>query len=340
MVLTNLARSGARRARAIAVAGLVCLPAAACATVDGFKGEEPSAASVYSSGPIPIATTGMPGAGQASSRTAPTSQTRKATAPVYAYAPGAAIPPKPAGNPMTGASVQSSKQDPKALARYQKVGAPYQVAGTWYLPAHEPDYDEKGVASWYGDAFQGRPTANGEVFDMNIPSAAHPTLPIPSLVEVTNLENGRKITVRLNDRGPFVQSRIIDLSHRAAELLGYDAQGTANVRVRYLGPAPAVAIPPQAPFVPQAPVSGVQTAGGAGATFVQAGAFSVRENADAARAKVGDLGPSRVATMMSNGTSLFRVLVGPWSDREQAERKVAEATARGFDGARLVSVSQ
>jgi rare lipoprotein A len=336
MVLTDLARSGARRARAIAVAGLVCLPAAACATVDGLKGEEPSAASVYSSGPTQIATQGRTGPSRPSENSASITPARKSSGPTYAYAPGVVVPPKPPSIPPTGRI--STAQN--GLASYQKIGAPYQVGGTWYLPAHEPDYDEKGVASWYGDAFQGRPTANGELFDMNIPSAAHPTLPIPSLVEVTNLENGRKITVRLNDRGPFVQSRIIDLSHRAAELLGYDAQGTVNVRVRYLGPAPAVSIPPQPPFAPQAPISGVQTAGLPTTTFVQAGAFSRRENADAASAKISNLGPSRVTTMMSNGASLFRVLVGPWSDREQAERKVAEATALGFDGARLVSVSQ
>ena len=119
-----------------------------------------------------------------------------------------------------------------------KVGAPYQVGGVWYVPREQPNYDEVGVASWYGDAFQMKATANGEIFDKDLPSAAHTTLPLPSLVEVTNLANGRKVIVRVNDRGLFVDGRIIDLSHEAARQLGYDRQGLARVRVRYIGPAP------------------------------------------------------------------------------------------------------
>ncbi len=119
-----------------------------------------------------------------------------------------------------------------------KVGKPYQVAGIWYVPREEPNYDATGIASWYGDDFHMKPTANGEIFDMNALSAAHTTLPMPSLVEVTNLDNGRKATVRVNDRGPFVGGRLIDLSREAARQLGYERNGTANVRVRYIGPAP------------------------------------------------------------------------------------------------------
>ncbi|HEX3889002.1 MAG TPA: septal ring lytic transglycosylase RlpA family protein [Phenylobacterium sp.] len=118
------------------------------------------------------------------------------------------------------------------------TNAPYQVAGIWYVPHDQPNYNETGIASWYGDAFQMKATANGETFDMNGISAAHTTLPLPCLVEVTNLDNGRKLTVRVNDRGPFVDGRIIDLSHAAARELGYDRAGTAHVRVRYIGPAP------------------------------------------------------------------------------------------------------
>lgn len=120
----------------------------------------------------------------------------------------------------------------------RKVGKPYQVAGVWYVPREQPDYDARGVASWYGDAFHMKATANGEVFDMNAVSAAHTTLPLPSMVEVTNLDNGRKLVVRVNDRGPFADNRIIDLSREAAQRLGYERAGLANVRVRYLGPAP------------------------------------------------------------------------------------------------------
>lgn len=119
-----------------------------------------------------------------------------------------------------------------------KVGDPYQVGGVWYVPREQPDYDVVGIASWYGDAFHLKATANGEIFDMNAVSGAHTTLPLPSIVEVTNLDNGRKLAVRVNDRGPFVGDRIIDLSHEAARQLGYDRKGLARVRVRYLGPAP------------------------------------------------------------------------------------------------------
>jgi rare lipoprotein A len=114
---------------------------------------------------------------------------------------------------------------------------PYQIRGIWYYPKADPDYDERGVGSWYGEQFHNRRTANGEVFDMDLPSAAHKTLPLPSIVEVTNLDNGRKMQVRVNDRGPFVDGRIIDLSKAAAEQLGYDRAGVAHVRVRYIGPA-------------------------------------------------------------------------------------------------------
>lgn len=119
-----------------------------------------------------------------------------------------------------------------------KVGNPYQINGVWYYPKEEPNYDETGIGSWYGEQFHGRATANGEVFDLNEVTAAHPTLPMPSLARVTNLENGRSIVVRVNDRGPYANGRVIDLSRRSAQLLGYERQGTAKVRVQYIGPAP------------------------------------------------------------------------------------------------------
>lgn len=120
----------------------------------------------------------------------------------------------------------------------EKIGAPYEVNGVWYVPARQEDYRETGVASWYGPDFHGRPTANGETFDQHALSAAHTTLPLPSLVRVTNLENGRAMTLRVNDRGPFVDGRIIDVSRAAARELGFISQGTARVRVEYVGAAP------------------------------------------------------------------------------------------------------
>ncbi|PHS25664.1 MAG: septal ring lytic transglycosylase RlpA family lipoprotein [Robiginitomaculum sp.] len=126
---------------------------------------------------------------------------------------------------------------PAGSGAHQKIGRPYQIAGRTYVPARQDDYDRQGVASWYGSKFDGRKTANGEIFDMNGMSAAHTTLPLPSLVRVTNLENGRTIIVRVNDRGPFVNNRLIDLSKGAARELGYLRQGVTRVRVQYVGPA-------------------------------------------------------------------------------------------------------
>lgn len=121
---------------------------------------------------------------------------------------------------------------------YRKIGRRYQVAGIWYTPKHDADYEETGVASWYGDKFHAQKTANGEIYDMNALTAAHRTLPLPSLVRVTYLANGRSVVVRVNDRGPFKKGRIIDVSARVARELGFADKGTAKVHVKYLGPAP------------------------------------------------------------------------------------------------------
>ena len=126
---------------------------------------------------------------------------------------------------------------PKGGGTY-RVGKPYVVAGKTYVPAEPSSYKTEGLASWYGDDFHGRLTANGEVFDMHSIAAAHPTLPMPSYVRVTNLNNGRSMVVRVNDRGPFHGNRVIDVSQRAADLLGFKRRGTARVRVEYVGRAP------------------------------------------------------------------------------------------------------
>jgi len=162
-------------------------------------------------------------------------------------------------------------QSPKTgAAPHYKVGDPYQVKGNWYYPKEDYSYDETGIASWYGEDFHNKKTANGELFNKNELTAAHHTLPLPSLARVTNLENGRSLVVRINDRGPFSGARIIDLSQRSAQLLGFEKQGTAKVRVqvladeskaiadamrRYGGPAPqpvqiASAAPTSQPAAP------------------------------------------------------------------------------------------
>ena len=115
-----------------------------------------------------------------------------------------------------------------------KVGSPYQIKGVWYYPAEDYEYSETGIASWYGPNFHGKKTANGETYNQNDMTAAHRTLPLPSAVRVTNLENGRSIVLRINDRGPFARGRIIDVSRRGAQLLGFERNGVAKVRVDVL----------------------------------------------------------------------------------------------------------
>ncbi len=144
-----------------------------------------------------------------------------------------------AGCAETTLAVHTAKQLGRDSGKPQgvyKVGEPYQISGVWYYPAEDYGYSETGIASYYGGEsqgvnFHGRSTANGEVYDMNALTAAHQTLPMPSLVRVTNLENGRSVVLRVNDRGPFVRGRIIDVSRRSAQLLGFEGQGTARVRV-------------------------------------------------------------------------------------------------------------
>ena len=135
----------------------------------------------------------------------------------------------------TAKTAKSHQTDTGSKGRY-KVGSAYQIKGVWYYPKEEWDYAETGIASWYGPGFHGKSTANGEVFDENALTAAHRTLPMPSIVRVTNLDNGRSIVVRVNDRGPFAHGRIIDMSRRSAQLLGFMKKGTAKVRVELLEP--------------------------------------------------------------------------------------------------------
>src|SRR6267154_2654527 len=167
---------------------------------------------------------------------------------------------------------------PKGGGTY-RVGKPYTVAGRIYVPEEDVNYREEGLASWYGDDFHGRQTANGEVFDMDSLTAAHPTLPMPCYARVTNLSNGKSLIVRVNDRGPYHGNRLIDVSNKAAELLEFKSNGVARVRVEYVGRAPlegsddrqliatlrtgvpaptpsAVRIASARPFVPDLPSSG------------------------------------------------------------------------------------
>jgi rare lipoprotein A len=163
-----------------------------------------------------------------------------------------------------------------------KIGKPYQISGVWYYPAEDLNYDESGIASWYGEDFHGKYTANGETFNLNELTAAHRTLPMPSIVQVTNLDNGRSLKLRINDRGPYARGRIIDVSRRAAQLLGFEGSGMAKVRVKILATdsiqaklvaqrASGQMVAESAPAMPVAPVAaevlqpppGVKVASGA-----------------------------------------------------------------------------
>ena len=132
-------------------------------------------------------------------------------------------------------TLETEPLPPSAEEDGYKLGEPYEIEHVWYFPSYDSNYDRTGTASWYGHPFHGRPTANGERYDMNEVTAAHPTLPLPSRVRVTNLENGRQLVLRVNDRGPFIDGRLIDVSRRAAQLLGFHREGLTEVRVEYLG---------------------------------------------------------------------------------------------------------
>ncbi len=144
------------------------------------------------------------------------------------------------------------------LYKHQKVGKRYSIMGKSYTPKHNPGYNVVGIASWYGDKFHGKPTATGEIYNKNDLTAAHKTLPLNSMLYVTNLENGRTLMVRLNDRGPFVGDRIIDLSEAAANALGTKGKGLGKVRVQYAGPADPMApkrrVPAPQPRYEEAPM--------------------------------------------------------------------------------------
>jgi len=165
---------------------------------------------------------------------APISQPNQNTYIPDSYIPAAPMPlTPPAATQFDQATVDAD------LYKHQRVGKKYTIMGKSYTPKHQPDYDVTGVASWYGDKFHGKPTATGETYDMNDLTAAHKTLPLNSMLHVTNIENGKTLMVRLNDRGPFVGDRIIDLSKASAEALGIT--GLGQVRVQYAGPADPMA---------------------------------------------------------------------------------------------------
>ena len=232
-------------------------------------------------------------------------------------APPPAPPTPPAAPGVPGIPDDVPRDEPRA-----KYGNPpfYEVGGRRYvvLPS-AVGYVEQGVASWYGPDFHGGRTATGETYDMHAMTGAHPTLPLPTWVRVTNLGNGKSVVVRLNDRGPFARGRIIDLSRAAAEALDMVGAGTARVEVQSL--AAGGATPPAAPA----------------AYYAQAGAFGRRENAEALAGRLREAGIEGVTVVESaaSGSALFRVRAGPAASLPDFDRLVERMLAAGAEAVRL-----
>lgn len=257
----------------------------------------------------------------------------------------------------TAPSIPNQSSNDTASGGSYKVGKPYQIDNVWYYPAEDWDYNETGIASWYGPGFHGKNTANGEKYNQNDLTAAHRTLPMPSIVEVTNLENGRSLRLRVNDRGPYARGRIIDLSKRGADLLGVSGPGTAKVRVRL--------VEDESRRIKEAALRGekynvVQVASAEKTSlpdlktvektveavwqgnvqlsdiFVQAGAFSQEANAQKVRTQMAELGPVTVTPVDVAGQRLWRVRVGPLRDVPTADEVMARAIVMGHSQARIV----
>lgn len=241
--------------------------------------------------------------------------------------------------------------DNQQSAGYFKVGKPYKIKGQWYRPKETYSFEQTGVASWYGPNFHGKKTANGETFDMYELTAAHKTLQMPSMVRVTNLENGKSIIVRVNDRGPFSRGRIIDLSKRSAQLLGFEHQGTARVKIQVLGDesrqiadmakkgfstnGTEIALnqpkatprygahnpPPAEPVIQSARVA--QPAVANNNIYVQAGAFSNHDNAQKLVQSLRSFGQAKVHETLRNGKPFYRVRFGPMQNTQKADMLLA-----------------
>ncbi|MGO1117584.1 septal ring lytic transglycosylase RlpA family protein [Rhodovibrionaceae bacterium A322] len=240
-------------------------------------------------------------------------------------------------------------QGQETIGRY-KVGTPYQIKGIWYYPKVDYSYDETGIASWYGPNFHGKQTANGEIYDQNALTAAHRTLPMPSLVKVTNLENGRSLELRISDRGPYHGGRIIDVSKRGAELLGFKNKGTAKVRVQVLeGPSRQLAMmakggtqmaalrnvntAPPAPAPPAVPVEGVSVetlsdSPGSQPEPANSGSATTTQDVTASYAAASPL-PDGKVTVESVESSNIYVQAGAFTQVHNAKRLAAQLSSLG-----------
>jgi len=215
--------------------------------------------------------------------------------------------------------------------------SPYTVLGESYrvLPSAS-GYVERGIASWYGNKFHGYTTSTFEKYDMYAYSAAHKTLPLPSYARVTNLENGRSVVVRVNDRGPFVQNRIVDLSYVAAVKIGVWPKGTAMVEVRAIDPARPEAAPPP-PVAPRGNAAATPGKTPKLLLYLQVGAYGDRSNAENAAAKLraARLGDVSIVEAQSGGKAVRRVRLGPLRDVDEADRLTPQVRALGLGEPRV-----
>jgi rare lipoprotein A len=253
--------------------------------------------------------------------------------PVSGESPRTARTPVPAppGPRQPGRQTPGSEQPAETPTPAPGAGNPpfYEVFGERYfvLPSSE-GYQEQGVASWYGEPFHGRRTSSGEVFDMYKLTAAHKTLPLPSLVRVTSLDSGRSVVVTVNDRGPFVKDRLIDLSYEAARQLDIVKNGTGRVRVEAVGGGYGVLTAAAAP----APVQ---------LLFMQVGAFGDEDNAARLKARLESGSVNNVAIRYDDGVSpaLYRVRIGPLADSAEFDALASRVASLGIANPRLVTES-
>lgn len=247
----------------------------------------------------------------------------------------APVPSEPgAASGATGA-VPPRRSDRGNPPFYDVLGKRYHVLPT------SAGYVERGVASWYGRDFHGLSTSSGERYDMNAMTAAHTTLPLPTWVEVTNLENGKRVVVKVNDRGPFVKNRLIDLSFAAAKALDMVGTGTTRVEVRAVAP-PADAFRAAAPVVATAsPESAPAQAAPVERMFLQVGAFAQQENAErlVARLRASGFANPTLVTQPDDGRRLHRVWLGPVRDSVEYDALDARLRSIGVSNARLVTAS-
>jgi rare lipoprotein A len=203
-----------------------------------------------------------------------------------------------------------------------KIGSPYKIDGVWYYPHEDYDYSEIGIASWYGDPFHGGPTSNGEIFNKHGLSAAHRTLPLPSVVKVTNMENGKSVILRVNDRGPFARDRILDVSERAAEILDFKQKGSTQVKVEIMEEeskrlkelAMAGSIPP----VEAVALSETEVSGGAPALLLEEDVTDV-SSGDLLEDEMNIAPPSQNSDDYTGGAGDYYVQIAAFSARTNAE---------------------